>query len=325
MPEKKENAQVDTNSNLDIDVLSLNAMRENAESALRKDEWKQFDTAIVEVVQDRLVAASDLISAGLTRNLGGLGTVVDEWENVTDMTGAEADMSGVAEGQRDTIGYEPQGVPIPIIHKDYQLNLRRLEASRKLGQALDTTVAEVAARKVAELVEDMIFYGLSIKSAGYQIYGYTNFPARKTGTITAAWTTATAAQIVADVEAMLSAADVLGYHGGFNLYVPNAYYAALRSDYNTTSGKTIMQRLSQYPEILSIKAADRISGAEIVMVKMSREVVDLSIGADIQNVEWDSHGKFMKNFKVFNALAPRLKKSYDGTVNGKTGIFHWSV
>ncbi len=47
-------------------------------------------------------------------------------------------------------------------HKDFRINIRALEASRKLGQTLDTTMVGLATRLVTERLETILFNGLSL-------------------------------------------------------------------------------------------------------------------------------------------------------------------
>src|SRR5690606_22085718 len=71
---------------------NVNALRTN--DILRKDEWKLFDQAIVEVARKRLVGVGALMSRGLTFNVNNaLGTTQIEWQRVGHMTPAEVSMS----------------------------------------------------------------------------------------------------------------------------------------------------------------------------------------------------------------------------------------
>jgi len=302
------------------DLLNVNALRTN--DLLRKDEWQALDTAVVEVQRQRLNGIADLQNRGLTRNLGGLGVLIDQYEQMSDMGGADVDMSGEAEGDEDTVAYNLANVPIPIVHKGYRINKRRLEASRKLGQAIDTTQAEVASRKVRDKSEDILFRGASgIVVNGNSLYGYTNHPQRVTGSVTAAWTDESNREILADVESMLSDADAKFFFGPFLLYVPTSYWSVLRSDYKSYSERTYLERLRQYSEIADVKPADVLPADNIVMVQMTRDVVDLAIGQSVTNVEWMSKGNMVSHYKVMAAWAPRIKSDY----NGSCGVVHYTT
>lgn len=284
---------------------------------LQKDEWKAFDDMVIDVARSRLVAVEDLRGRGLVRDLGGLGVTIDEWQDMSDMSAANVDMSGVTEGEHDQVEFDTQGVPVPIFHKDFYINIRRLLASRRNGQSIDTTQAEVAARRVADAIEGALMNGVSVKAGGYTLQGYTNYTYNVDVTISGDWET-TPANITADVELMLASADSNYYYGPFVLYVPTAFWSKLRATANSYVNETYLQRLLQYAEISDVRHAATLSDDNVIMVQLTRDVVDLAIGQDITTVEWATKGGFVQNNKVMAAVAPRLKKNDNGT----SGIFH---
>ncbi len=137
---------------------------------LRKDEWKDYDKKAIEIARQRLIGINDLISRGLTYNISnGMGKTVLEYEDVSDIQGAEISMDAVTPGKRDRPKYGISYLPLPIVHKDFQVNARVLAASRTTGTPLDTTLAGMAARKVAELLEEMLFTDLTYTKLVRQI------------------------------------------------------------------------------------------------------------------------------------------------------------
>ena len=85
--------------------LKTNGLRTNL--LLRKDEWISLDTAIVNIARRLLNGVADLRAAGLTRTLGGLGTLMAEWEQAGDMNPARVDMSAVSRSDEDNSGLHP--------------------------------------------------------------------------------------------------------------------------------------------------------------------------------------------------------------------------
>jgi uncharacterized linocin/CFP29 family protein len=286
---------------------------------LRKDEWKQLDTRVVEVARTRLVGIADLRSRGLTLQLGGLGTLLSEYEKMGDMTAADLDMAGVTGGEKDTLDFTLVGVPVPIVHKDYSINIRRLLASRNQGNALDTLQAQVAARLVADKLESVLFAGAGITVDGNPIYGYTNHPDRNTGT--AAGDFGTITNIFPSVNNMVIAAEADNYFGPYVLYVAKTQYAEMRAVYTDGSGQSAWQRcLDAIPQLAEIKPADILAAGSLVLVTMLPDVVDLAIAQDISNVQWDDLGGMVQNFKVMAAMTPRVK-SDDAN---RSGIVHYT-
>ncbi len=127
-------------------------------ATLRRDEWKQLDDVLLEISRSRLGGVQDLIDKGLTFNLGNaMGTTVFETHDVSDAMEADLTMDGVTRSQGDRPVFQHSYLPMPIIHVDYEINARVLASSRSLGNPLDTTSAERAARKVLERLENMLF------------------------------------------------------------------------------------------------------------------------------------------------------------------------
>ena len=290
---------------------------------LRDDEWKQLDEAIIRAFNERLVGYQDLISGGLTFTIAnGLGTTILESENVSDFRDAQVSMAGVTRGENDAVNFELVGLPLPIIHKDYQLDIRKLAASRNRGESLDVTQAALASRKVAEKQEDMLFNGENSFSFGGQtIFGYTDFPERNTVTLAKDWVSvATGVEIVADVRAMKQSLIDKRRFGPYNLYIPGNFETRLDDDYDTTRGNTIRQRIEAIAGIQSVKVADKLTASNVIMSQMTEDNIRAVIGLDLTNVEWEMQGGMTTHFKVMTITIPQLRTDQDL----RSGVSHLS-
>lgn len=289
---------------------------------LRKDAWTAFDNAVIDIARHELVGIGDLMSRGLTFNLpNAMGTTRIEWERMGDMGPADLDMAGVTEGRTDTTEFDLVSMPVPIIHKDFWINIRKLEASRKDGTPLDTTQAEVCARKVSERIESMLFLGDTSLGTNNAILGYATAPNRVTGSTTASWATATGAQILADVIAMIGAAKAKEMRGPFVFYVHYTAMSNLGSDFKVESDKTILQRILEVPGVASIKESFYIPNADtVIAVQMTRDVVDVVDGFGPTVVQWETLGGMRQNFKVMAIMLPRVKSTYAQ----QSGIIHYT-
>jgi len=302
--------------------MDVNSLRTNA--TLRKEEWIEYDTAIIEAAQDRLVGVADLLGRGLRYTLtNGLGKTVLESENVGDMRDAEVNMDGVTRGQNDAINYEIVGLPLPIIHKDYQISIRKLAASRNTGEPLDTTQARLASRKVADTQEDILFNGYgTFAFGGYNLYGYTNFPDRLTGSISQ-WESASTdgAAIVSEVLEMKQEALDNKMYGPFILYIPAAYETKMDEDYSSDKGSnTIRERILQISNIQDVKVADKLAINNVLLVQMSIDVVRMVEGLPLTNVEWQEQGGMVFLYKVMTISVPQIRTDQDGNC----GVVHFT-
>lgn len=288
---------------------------------LLKDEWIQFDNKVVQIARQRLVGVGDLLSAGLSTPLANpLGHTRVEWQKMSDMDPAEVSMSGVTQGRNDRLEFDLEGVPVPIIHKDFNINIRALHASRNGGLPLDTTQAELAARLVSEKVEEMLFVGAaSIKIQNSTIYGYKTAPNRNTGTVYN-WSSATGDQIVEDILEMISALYADKMYGPFVFYIPLTWFVALSDDYKAASDKSILSRVKEIPGVQDIRPSENLTN-EVVAVQMTSDVVDMIDGMQPTTLMWESHGGMVFNFKVMAIMVPRMRSS----LSGQSGIAHFTT
>jgi uncharacterized linocin/CFP29 family protein len=301
---------------------NVNSLRTN--DVLRPREWEFYDRTVVEITRAQLIGVADLLARPALRvDLpNAFGITVITWDTMGDMTPANMNMTGLPEGERDRLTFGAGNLPVPITHKDFQINLRTLEASRRGGQPLDTTHAAVATRKVNEMLEQTLFGGAAIVAGGGTIYGYTNFPSRITGSVTASWALAgtTGAQIIGDVLRMIGAAAAINRFGPFVIYVPVAVWVNLLNDFKANGSDTTLQRILQTPGLEAIRPTTQLTGTNILMVQMTPDTIDYIVGFQPMPIMWETHAGFMLNFKVLAIMVPRLKAD----ANNQTGIVHYS-
>lgn len=298
------------------------ALRTNA--TLRSDEWKDMDEAVVAAAQPRLVGVADLMSRGLVRRItNGLGKTVTEYEDVSDMTDAEVSIDAVTKGQNDRVDYTLKAMPLPITFKEFQINIRALNASRERGESLDVTQSALAGIKVAQRTEAILFTGLSTYTyGGGTIYGYMDHPNRNTYSLTANWddSAASGETILADVLAMIQASVDDRFYGPWGLYIPTNYQTALGEDFKSNSDKSVRQRLNEVEGLEFIKVADSLTADNVILVQLSVETVRMVEGLPITTVEWDTEGGMILHFKVMTINIPQLRADQ----NGRMGLVHGS-
>lgn len=296
----------------------------NATATLRYEDWKILDDVIVKVAKQRLRAVADLRAAGNSYTIpNGMGKTVLQTETQSDIDAATVSMDGLVAGPNDRPVFELTNLPLPIISKDFSFSARQLEASRSGGSPLDTSTAELAARRVAEMAEQLLIgVASSYTYGGGTLYGYTNFPSRITRTITAptavGWTGGT---LIDEILAMRQDAYDAYHYGPFMLYNSPAWDRYLDADLKAASDRTLRERINAIEGFSSMKTLDYLTNYDIVMIQMTSDVAREIIGMDITSLQWDSNGGLLKNFKVMAILVPQLRADQ----NGNTGIVHGSV
>jgi uncharacterized linocin/CFP29 family protein len=287
----------------DMDIRSL-----RTNDLLRKEEWVQLDTAMIQIATVRLRVLEVLRQRGLTKPLDGLGVMLSQYERLSDMTEAEISMSGTARSQEDSNNFDLVSVPIPVISKDFRINIRRLLASRRNGEGVDVTQIQTATRKVSEMVCQMIFFGYPGKLDGNALEGLLTAANRNLVT-GSSWAVQDAAynQIVSAI----TAAQADHFFGPYGLFVNNTQYLQLLT-YVTNRDMTFLQRIQAIPGLQFIEPADQLAAGRACLFQLTPDVFDLAIAQDITNVEWDEKGGLEANYKVMTALAPRPKNDQSG-------------
>ena len=300
---------------------------QNANTTLRKDDWKILDDAIVKVAKETLNAVADLRRMGLTYIIpNGMSRTVLETETMSDINPASVSMDGLRENGNDRPEFGLNNLPLPIIHKDFHFSARQVQASRNGGSPLDTTTAEAAARRVAEEAEKMLI-GVSTVADQYsygggKIYGYTDFPSRLTKTITSPTASGWVPKTLVDETLAMQKQSRDAYHyGPWKMYVSPNWATYLGGDYTAGYPKTLQARLEETPGISSVEVQNYLTGYDVLLVQMQSDVVREVIGMDMTTVQWESKGGMQLNYKVMAIMVPQLRADQ----NSNTGIVHGSV
>lgn len=294
--------------------MDMRSLRTN--DLLRKDEWKELDAAVVEIASIRLRPIEILRQRGLIKPLKNLGTLLSQYEAVTDMNDAEVSMSAATRAAEDSVGFELVSVPIPVISKGFRIDIRRLLASRNMGEGVDVTQARTATRKVSEKCVDMLFNGHSGRLDGNILEGLTTAANRNTVS-GSDWGTAT--NIKPNVLTAITALQGDRMYGPYGMFVATAQYNEMLADVSATD-RTPLQRVLEIPGMQFVEPADQLAAGSAVLFQLTSDVIDIAIAQDIIVVQWDGQGGLEINFKVLAAMAPRPKNDADD----RSGIAHIS-
>ncbi len=305
---------------------SYRTIQVNTTGTLRREEWKTLDEAIVPIAESRLTGVQDLISRGLVYTLGnGMGTTVLETHDVSDAMNAELSMDGVTRSQGDRQEFGSTYLPIPIIHSDYEINERVLTVSRNMGNPLDVTGAERAARKVSEKLESMLYENKTFSYGGGTIYSLTNYPHRNQFTLGTNWTAlvddstgSVGEKIVAQVLEMKQMSIDNYHYGPWVIHIPTGYEVLLDNDYNSYKNETIRDRILKIAGINGIIVVDKLAANNVLLIQTTTNVVRIVRGMALTNLQWATEGGMVHKFKVMTIQVPQIRSDH----NGKNGIVH---
>ena len=295
----------------------------NAPASMTKDAWLLFDSVVIRALTDRLRAYADIRGAGLTFNLpNGMGHTVLQYQTAGDINPATVSMDGVRRGEADRPHFDLANLPLPIIHKDFDFTAREIAVSRNGQIPLDTFTAELAARKVAEAIEELtIGVSSTITYGGGTIYGYINFPNRATKTDMTVPTGSNGPTVLADILTLRQLLMDDNHPGPYMMYVNSQWAQVLDNDFSTAKGdNTLRQRILALDDIVDIRVLDLLPSEKwhMLLVEMHSQTVRAVVGMEAQVVQWDSLGGLQKHFKVMAIQVPQLRAD----TAGNSGIAH---
>jgi hypothetical protein len=271
---------------------NINTLRNN--TLLRKDEWEQLDSVIVQTARPRLRAVGDLMSRGLTQRLDGMRVTVLQWQTQsrTDGDNVSVSMDPQVEGRSERVRFDLESLPLPFFHADYQIGIRDLNVSRNGGQPLDTIMAAQKSADIAEKVENTYINGLGgFSYGGGNIYGLTNHPQRKTAVLGTSWTGAVSGGDIINqvLELKQSLIDAKKY-GPYALYIPTAYETRMDEDFKTDGDSTIRERILAIESIQSVTVLDKLPNDNVVLVQLTNDCVQMVEGLPLTNLQWETRG-----------------------------------
>jgi len=292
----------------------------------------QIDKAVIEVGLQRLTIAADIMAAGLTYTLSDPLSVAQlEWNTISKVGAAQRTMSPSSRGETSLPIVTPTRLPIYLTTDKFEIDIRTLKTSQRMGMPLDTAVIKQKTRSVNEAIEDAVINGATtldgqnLAVAGYTAPGLLNAPNVNTQALTAAaWTTTPVGTTVfAQVQAMIATLQSKKKFGPYRMYVGTQISNVLDTDYSTSTNTvtTIRQRLLQIDGLESIRTADLLSngngaspsiGNKVILLQMTSDVVDMVVGQQPTVIPWTSLDGFWIHNLVMAILIPRVKSDADG-------------
>lgn len=293
-------------------------------SMLMENEWMEIDRVVLAAQRYPLRVVNDLRSRGLTAPLGGVGSLEARWYTSSAITRATVSMTGRGRSDRDLPEMFQDGVPVPVIFKEFSIDWRTLEASRRLGDGLDMTALVETVRVVSEDLENLVVNGnTTVQLNGRPIYGLRTHPKRKTDTAAnyggGDW--GTQVNVLNTVRGMIQAANAQNNYGPFVLYVSQTQYndAAL-ARYTDGSGETPLDSVLKLPMISDVipLPPNTMPDGEAELLQPTPDYIEFAEAMGIQVREWTSGDGLESMFKVMTIATPKIKARQ----GNETGIVH---
>lgn len=291
-----------------------------------------IDKAVVEVGLQRLTLAKYILSKSeLVFNLNDPLSVTQlEWYTRNRTGAAQRTMNPSSRTENKLPVMLPYRLPIYLTLDGFQLDIRTLKMSERVGMPLDVTEVGSCTRSVNEGIEDALINGATtldgqaLSDAGYTAPGILNATNANTQVLTAAaWTLATVvgSTIFAEVESMITKEQGDLKFGPYVLVVGTQLGNVLDCDY--TSGQagqsisiTIRERLLKIPSISEILVADMMPATKVALIQMTPDVIQMVNGQAPTVIPWTS----LDGFAFFNLVMAIMIPWVKSDASGNSGI-----
>jgi uncharacterized linocin/CFP29 family protein len=258
-------------------------MRDDA--PLSAKEWERLDEIVISAARRVLVGRRFISLAGPL----GFGTQVAPLDKVEGSGACRHDAGTCAEDDVVHVTGR-QFIPMTLIHKDFFLAWRDVEAAHQSGAGLGLGPAAAAAVRVARAEDEMIFQAL-LNTEGRQTASLKN------------WETSGNA-LMNVVEARQALADA-GFYAPYALVVSTALYADLQRVYKG-SGRQEHKLVSNIADG-GIFQSPLLAPKQALMISQGPHHLDLAVGQDMVTAYLGPE-EMDHRFRVLETLALRVKQ-----------------
>jgi uncharacterized linocin/CFP29 family protein len=269
-------------------------------ASLTDEELRYIDDRIVDSVRPLLVARR--LFPVFTLPHAGFLTV--RGYRRTDMSQARISLYGQGKNKDRSIK-TAFDVTVPVIHKEFTINWRDLEATRNQGLPLDTQDAENAARQCAEEEDKLLLSG---EYTGWNALGIEGL-ATATGRNTTAggdWS----ANAITYVSNAIAELETDGHQGPYALILRSSWNQQLRTLISNTA-TFLLEKVAELVKA-GIYVSDNLYASDggvdsALVVEPSQENFEMVIGRDL-SVFTKQDEDMNLQCKVHEVVAPRIKR-----------------
>lgn len=309
-----------------VDADGMAGVQFRANAPLPERSEVVLDRIPVRVGMENLTFVQDLISEGLVYNLPDpLSVTFIEHQTRSRAATARRVMNPEARGENFMAKMGAGRIPVYLTMADFQLGIREVRQSQRIGLPLDTANAEDGVRAVNEAIEDAGINGATtidgattLKVLGYDAPGLLTAPNANTKSLSLAdWvTTPNGTNIMLAITQMLAQLKADNKPGPYNLYVPPSAGIAWQNDFKANGNDSIFARLAKIDlgnaRPIRIRVADKLPSTKVAMVQMTSDVVDVIDGLRPTIIPYTSLSGMTIYNMIMAVIIPRFRSDYDG-------------
>jgi uncharacterized linocin/CFP29 family protein len=303
-------------------IASSGGLQGNA-APVGPEAWRRIDDRAITIQRDVLAVFGRLAAASTTPM--SMGDLVNYYPQMSDSGEVTVTLDGRQTGRSDQANIKYDGTPLPVLASEARFGWRQMEVLRKGGMAIDTETIANHQRKVLEKLEDMALNGdANVVLNGTQIYGVRNHPNRNTFSHTFTLATATGAQWLTTMLAMLNQLIGDNAYGRVTVFLNYGDWLAISvNEFVAGYPKTILQRLREIEQIADIVPASKMPASNIVGIA---GLDGGSWGSILSGMPMVTKPKMRANaeddyvFTVMAAMAPQFRVDFNGQMAVAHGV-----
>lgn len=276
-------------------------------------------------VRTSLTMMESVMAAGFTRSTSLARTeYIKQRTNKWSNTG-EISMDGRAESAPDERVKERFGVPIPIVHVDYDIPARRQQQSMNFGESVEDEQAEEAGRILRETEENLFLdgWGPTVPDSvgnNLDLYGVRDSNVSITGTASGDW--GTPSNVLDTIDKILNAFETQTAdnargpdpveQGMWLWYHPNQRSDLRAADPRGDGNMSLMQRIERDYPYIEMQAAGELDDGELVATVQDPRFLRVLTAQAPTNLSEEVDMGLATEYKTLASRIPFFQTTYDG-------------
>lgn len=295
-----------------------------ADSSMPVNSWIEYGNSVIEDHEKGPSTLQYLLGAGFSTP-----STLARYAHVQPMRSggqmeADVDMNTRARSRQDLPSYGLDGVALPVVHSDWEIDSREYQQSQAFGQDLDAGVA-MDAREAIETEEDNLLFdgwggSVSTRDGPFGVDGLDQDNGKVLTGTASDW--GTPSNVLDTLDAIQQQIEQQGSDGeapsprqtGAIVLVPTEQMTEVQlGDYTSSAtDEPLMDRIQRkYPYLTLVEAPQLTSGHIIYMLNDTR-YFSVVVAQGMTNTSWDVDGGFGRRSKMLASRIPWVKEQPDG-------------
>ncbi|MFC6766008.1 bacteriocin [Natrinema soli] len=237
---------------------------------------------------------------------------------------ADISMNARSRSRQDLPSYGLDGVGLPIIHSDWEIDSREFQASQEFGEDIDVRVAGDARDAIEDTEDELLFGGwggsVQTRDGPFGVRGL-NVDNDYVLSGSAAGDFGTAQNVIdtfvgihQEFEGQDETDAPSPRQTGAIALIPSPQYTELTlQDYETSAtDEPLMERLQRKFPYMTFIEAPRLTPGNIVVMLNDTRYFEVVVAQGITSTSWDVDGGFGRRSKMLASRIPWVKEQPDG-------------